>query len=111
MRSVLEDGTTLDIQSYSCTPGDMEKSYVYLFRQTYRYVFFSSFHDKVWGNSQENSGAPAQGEPLNARQFIDTQFQIQDLDRSTSGSIHLPLSISPMAQEWNEPGTGSPIMA
>jgi len=49
-------------------------------------------------------GAPAQGEPLNARQFIDTQFQIQDLDRSTQGSIHLPLSISPMDQEWNEPG-------
>ena len=78
----------------------------YTFAEMQRYadsfVFFSSFHDKVWGTTDESSGSGGSGTFLNPVNSITTRFVFETSEGAFGGggSLHL-FSTFPSNSEWD----------
>ena len=66
------------------------------------YVYFSSFHDKVWGTTSEDSGSGASGTFLNPVNSITTRFIVEAGEGAFGGGGGLNLfSTFPSNSEWD----------
>jgi len=66
------------------------------------YVYFSSFHDKVWGTTSEDSGSGGSGTFLNPVNSITTRFVVETGEGAFGGGGSLSLfSTFPSNGEWD----------
>jgi len=66
------------------------------------YVFFSSYHDKVWGTTDESSGSGGSGTFLNAVSSITTRFVVETSEGAFGGGGSLnSLSTYSFNDQWD----------
>ncbi|TMP96747.1 MAG: hypothetical protein E6L09_14580 [Verrucomicrobia bacterium] len=99
----LDDGFTLYIQSErsTCYGGNYQQSYASLYKQAYDYVFYSSYHDKYWGTTIEDSGAPKLGNLLSASLSLQIRFVLEDDGSAYGGTADLSLFSYPYDEAWD----------
>lgn len=66
------------------------------------YVFFSSYHDKIWGTTDESSGSGGSGTFLNAVSSITTRFVVETSEGAFGGGGSLnSLSTYSFNDQWD----------
>lgn len=97
----LGNNTYVYIQTYKECFGT-EYTVADLQRYADSYVFFSSFHDQVWGTTDESSGSGGSGTFLNALNSITTRFVVETNEGAFGGGGSLnSLSTSSFNDQWD----------
>jgi hypothetical protein len=89
-------------QSYTDLCSGYSASEVAFQKYPIRNVYFSSFHDKVWGTSGEVSFSNGLGEFLNATTTLDAWIMVEDEEGTFGGTATIPLYSEPFNSEWND---------
>lgn len=99
----LGDGFSLYLQSIrdTCGGGNYQQTYASFDRQAFDYIYFSSYHDKYWGTTYEDSGAPNLGDLLNATSSLAVRFVVEDDGAAYGGTADLSLYSYPYDYDWN----------
>lgn len=98
----LPDRYIVYAQSLTDLCGGYSASEVALDKFATRNVFFSSFHDKVWGTSGEVSINNGFGEFLNATTTLDVWMNVEDEAGTFGGTATIPLYSEPFNSEWDD---------